>query len=315
MSAVLFIKTSSLGDVIHHMPAVTEARRHLPDARLVWVVEDAYAPLARLHPGIDQVIRVNSRRWRLAPVAPATWGEIRTFARTVRCRDYDAVIDTQGLFRSALVARLAYGPRHGYDRLSVRERAATWFYQIVHTVPRGRHAIARNRALTALSLGYEVEGENDYGLSRARLADPNASPYGILLHATARRDKEWPEEHWIALGHELAGGGRKLVLPWGTRGERARSERLAVAIPGAVVPERRPLDQTARLVAGASFVVGVDTGLMHLAAALTVPLVGIFVGSEPGLTGPAGPGPIAIVGGKGQQPSVAEVLGAVKQVL
>jgi len=314
MTAVLFIKTSSLGDVIHHMPAVTEARRHLPDARLVWVVEDAYAPLARLHPAIDQVIRVNSRRWRLAPVAPATWGEIRTFARTVRCRDYDAVIDTQGLFRSALVARLAYGPRHGYDRSSVRERAATWLYQIVHAVPRERHAIARNRALTALSLGYEVDGANDYGLSRERLSDPNASPYGILLHATARRAKEWPEANWIALGRELA-GGHTLVLPWGNKAERARSERLAAAIPGAVVPERRPLDQMARLVAGAAFVVGVDTGLMHLAAALTVPLVGIFVGSEPGLTGPAGAGPIAIVGGKGAKPEVAEVLEALKQVV
>src|SRR5262245_60344077 len=315
MTAVLFIKTSSLGDVIHHMPAVTEARQHLPDARLVWVVEEAYAPLARLHPAIDQVIRVNSRRWRLAPVAPATWGEIRTFARTVRCRDYDAVIDTQGLFRSALVARLAYGPRHGYDRSSVRESAATWFYQILHSVPRDRHAIARNRALTALSLGYDVAGENDYGLARARLVEANTSPYGILLHATARRDKEWPEANWIALGRELAGAGRTLVLPWGNKAERARSARLAAAIPGAVVPERRPLDQMARLVAGASFVVGVDTGLMHLAAALSVPLVGIFVGSEPGLTGPMGAGPIAIVGGKGAKPPVAEVLGAVKGVV
>jgi len=315
MTAVLFIKTSSLGDVIHHMPAVTEARRHLPDARLVWVVEDAYAPLARLHPAIDQVIRVNSRRWRLAPVAPATWGEIRTFARTVRCRDYDAVIDTQGLLRSALVARLAYGTRHGYDRLSVRERAATWFYQIVHTVPRDRHAIARNRALTALSLGYEVDGANDYGLARQKLMDaaPASGPYGILLHATARRTKEWPEPNWIALGRELA-SGRTLMLPWGNKAERARSERLAAAIPGAVVPERRPLDQMARLVAGASFVVGVDTGLMHLAAALAVPLVGIFVGSEPGLTGPVGSGPLSIVGGKGEMPTVAQVRAALERV-
>jgi len=312
MPAVLFIKTSSLGDVIHHMPAVTDARRHLPEARLVWVVEEPYAPLVRLHPAIDQVIRINSRRWRIAPVAPVTWGEIRTFARTVRCRSYDAVIDTQGLFRSALVARLAYGLRHGYDAASVRERAATWFYDVTHTVPRDQHAIARNRELTARALGYEVDGAIDFGLSRKRLIETAkpVTPYGILLHATARRDKEWPEASWIALGRELASGGRALMLPWGTKAEHARSERLAAAIPGAVVPERRRLDDTARLVAGASFVVGVDTGLMHLAAALGVPLVGIFAGSEPGLTGPMGPGPIAIVGGKGAAPPVADVLAA-----
>src|SRR5262249_14241268 len=291
MSAVLFIKTSSLGDVIHHMPAVTEARRHLPDARLVWVVEDAYAPLARLHPAVDQVIRVNSRRWRLAPVAPATWGEIRTFARTVRCRDYDAVIDTQGLFRSALVACMAYGPRHGYDRASVRERAATWFYQFVHTVPRDRHAIARNRALTALALGYDVAGENDYGLSRERLIEANAAPHGILLHATARHDKEWPEASWIALGRELAGGGRRLMLPWGTRQEHARSERLAAAIPGAVVPERQPLDRVARLLARAAVVGGGETRAVHPAPARCGPFVWVFSRREPGPTRPQGAGP------------------------
>src|SRR5262249_17782073 len=103
-------------------------------------------------------------------------------------------------------------------------------------------------------------------------------------------------------------------VPWGNKAERARSERLAAAIPGAVVPERRPLDQMARLVAGASFVVGVDTGLMHLAAALAVPLVGIFVGSEPGLTGPVGSGPLSIVGGKGEMPTVAQVRAALERV-
>jgi heptosyltransferase-1 len=317
MPAVLFIKTSSLGDVIHQMPAITDARAHLPaEMRLVWVVEEPYAPLARLHPSIDQVIRVNSRRWRLAPVAPATWGEIRTFVRTVRCRDYDAVIDTQGLFRSALIARFAYGPRHGYDGASVRERAASWLYNVTHTVPRDRHAIARNRELTARALGYEVAGPIDFGLSRKRLGGPASgdNAYAILLHATARREKEWPEPHWIELGRALTAGGHAVVLPWGTKAERTRSERLAAEIPGARVPERQPLDQTARLVAGASFVVGVDTGLMHLAAALAVPLVGIFIGTEPGLTGPMGAGPIAIVGGKGAMPTVAEARAALERV-
>src|SRR6187397_599426 len=128
MSDILFIKTSSLGDVIHHMPAVTDARRHRPDARIGWVVEEAFAPLVRLHRGVDSVIPVASRRWRRAPLSPVTWREIGTFKRAMREQTHETVIDAQGLLRSALIARFAHGRRHGYDSDSVRERAASWFY-------------------------------------------------------------------------------------------------------------------------------------------------------------------------------------------
>src|SRR5713101_6359805 len=104
MTDILFIKTSSLGDVVHHMPAVTDARRHFPDARLSWVVEETYAPLARLHSGVDKVIPVATRRWRASPLTPATWREIGRFRDTIRARSYDVAIDTQGLLRTALIA-------------------------------------------------------------------------------------------------------------------------------------------------------------------------------------------------------------------
>jgi len=227
----------------------------------------------------------------------------------LRAHRYDAVIDTQGLVRSALIARLARGRRHGYDAGSIRERAAAWFYDVRLGVARDLHAIARNRILTGRALGYAPDGGLDFGLARAGLATAG-SPYGILFHATARPEKEWPEASWIALGRALAARGSALVLPWGTQAERARSSRIAAAVGNARVPDRQPLDRMARLVAGASFVVGVDTGLLHLAAALGVPLVGIFVGSEPGLTGPMGQGPIAIVGGGHDQPSAGDVMAA-----
>jgi heptosyltransferase-1 len=169
MSDVLFVKTSSLGDVIHQMPAVTEARARRPDLRLAWVVEEAFAPLVRLHPAVDDVISVASRRWRRSLPAPSTWREIGEFRRTLRGRTYDAVIDTQGLIRSALIARAARGRRHGYDAGSIRERAASLFYDVRHSVARGQHAIARNRALTGLALGYSPEGPPDYGLDRVKL--------------------------------------------------------------------------------------------------------------------------------------------------
>ena len=314
MSDVLFVKTSSLGDVIHHMPALTEARRRHPGHRFAWVVEEAFAPLVRLHPAVDEVIPVASRRWRRSLPGPSMWREVATFGRTLRARRYDAIIDTQGLIRSALIARAARGRRHGYDADSIRERLASRFYDVRHRVARGQHAITRNRVLTGLSLGYEPEGAPDYGLDRTQIAKPAAEGYAVLLQATAQHGKEWPAENWIALGQSLRVRNLKLVLPWGNAGERERSAAIAAGLPNAIVPDLQPLDGVARLIAGASLVVGVDTGLMHLAGALGVPLVAIFVGSEPDLTGPVGQGPIAVVGDNGKAPSADAAIAAVERV-
>ncbi|EJW10237.1 Lipopolysaccharide heptosyltransferase I [Rhodovulum sp. PH10] len=329
MVDILFIKTSSLGDVVHHMPAVTDARRRLPKARLVWVVEEAFAPLVGLHPGVDAIVPVAWRRWRKRLGQGETWREIAGFSRRLRAEQYDAVVDTQGLMRTAVITRLARGVRHGYDTGSIKERLASAAYDVRHAVSRDLHAVERNRRLTALALGYEIAGDADYGLDRATLADSSAAtlasatlavparggPYAVLLHATARPEKEWPEADWVALGKTLSARGIALVLPWGTPREKERAERLAGALPGATVPDRKPLDEVARLIAGASLVVGVDTGLLHLAAALGVPLVSIFVGSRPTLTGPTGSGPIATLGGHGERCPLGDVLGAVERVL
>jgi heptosyltransferase I len=313
MQDILFIKTSSLGDVIHHMPAVTDARRALPDARFSWVVEDAFVPLVRLHPAVDEVIPVAARRWRRGLLSPSAWAQVKAFRERLRSHTYDKVIDTQGLARTGIMTKLAQGERHGYDTGSIRERFAARFYDVHHKVSRDLHAVTRNRVLTALALGYEVDGPPDYGFDREALAVVPAKPYAIFFHATAESRKEWPEESWVALGRALQ-ERVDLLLPWGSEEERQRAERLATQLKGARVPIRRELDDMARMIAGASFVVGVDTGLLHLAAALGVPLAGLFVGSEPGLTGPVGEGPIEIVGTKGIPPGVAEAVVAVERI-
>ncbi len=317
MSDILFIKTSSLGDVIHHMPALTEARKALPQARFAWLVEEAFAPLVRLHPAVDEVIPVAWRRWRKSLYAPATLVEIAGSLRAIRASRYDDIVDSQGLLRSAVIARIAHGRRHGYDMRSIREPLAAPFYDIRYSVSRALHAVERNRILSGLALGYTPQGAPDFGLDRARFA-ARGERYAVLLHATARLEKQWPEANWIALGHALGRQrieqGIDLVLPWGTADERARSTRIAAALPRARVPERAPLDAVARLIAGAQFVVGVDTGLLHLAAALGVPLVAIFSGSKPSLTGPVGSGPLAVLGAQGVPPSVAAVTEAVAHI-
>ena len=308
-SHVLFIKTSSLGDVIHHMPALTEARARRPRAHLSWVVEEAFAPLVRLHPAVDEVIPVALRRWRRSLVAPSSWPEIARFRSALRARRYDTIVDTQGLLKSALLAGPASGVWHGYDAQSIKEPFASRFYDVRHAVSKEHHAIARNRALTGLALGYAPEGSPDYGLDRTAIAEAAGPPYAVLLHATARPDKQWPEERWRALAATL-GKDIDLLLPFGTQEERSRSERIAAGISRARVPARRPIDAMARLIAGAAFVVGVDTGLLHLAAALGVPLLAIFTASEPGLTGPMGAGPLTVLGAQGMAPSVEEVRAA-----
>jgi heptosyltransferase I len=320
MAEILFIKTSSLGDVVHHMPAITDARRHLPDARLAWVVEEDYAPLARLHPAVDDVIPVATRRWRKSLLTPATWREIRCFRATLRARSFEAAIDTQGLLRTALIAGNVRGTRHGYDRTSIREPLACQFYDVRHKVEWRAHAIPRNRTLCGLALGYEPKQPPDYGLDRAAIAGVAAAkPYAVLIHATAKPGKLWEDAHWVATARDVRDRGFDVVLPWGAAAERARSEAIAVAAGigrgQAHVPSRRPLDAVAALLAGASFVIGVDTGLVHIAAALGVPLVAIFIDSEPGLTGPVGGGPIAVLGGKGASPYPTEVMRALDRVV
>ena len=313
MTDILFIKTSSLGDVIHHMPALTEARAALPQARFAWLVEEAFAPLVALHPAVDTIVPVAWRRWRKRLHDPATWTDIARSWRAIRAARYDMVIDTQGLLRTGIMARIARGQRHGYDAASIRERMASSFYDIRHKVSLELHAVERNRILTGRALGYTPQGAPDFGLERAHLksAGPN---YAVLLHATARPEKEWPVANWIALGHFMRGQGMEIVLPWGNERERGRAREIAAALPGARVPDRAPLDEVARLIAGARCVVGVDTGLLHLAAALGVPLVAIFTGSKPHLTGPVGSGPLAVLGAAGAVPAADEAIEAVGRI-
>ena len=314
MADVLFIKTSSLGDVIHHMPALTDARRHRPDARFSWAVEEAFAPLVGLHPAVGDVIPVASRRWRKSIWTPATIKEIGGAFRGLRARRYDEIVDTQGLLRSAVLARVAQGRRHGYDRDSIKEPLASVLYDVRHTVSRSLHAIERNRRLSGLALGYAPEGAPDFGLDRARFRN-SGERTAVLLHATARPEKEWAEENWIALGRSLAARGLTPVLPWGNEREHDRAERLAGAIGQARVPARAPLDEVAQLIASANVAIGVDTGLLHLAAAFGVPLVAIFAGSRPELTAPIGSGPMRVLGEFGKAPDLEEVEGAVAKLL
>jgi heptosyltransferase-1 len=315
MKRILLVRLSSLGDVLHTFPAATDIRRALPDAVLEWTVEEAYVPLVQMHRGVSRIIPFALRRWRRAWYAPRSWRELAAFRATLREAPYDAILDAQGLLKSAWVAHRAQGPVHGFGPGTVRDpRAARWYDHTYEFRPED-HKVERYRGLAARALGYAPPGAIDYGIvAPPAPAHAPRGPYCVLLHATARANKLWLEERWIALARTLESRGLACVLPWGAADERARSQRIASALKHAVVPPRLSLHDAAGLVGHAAAVVGVDTGLMHLAAALQVPVVGIFCGSEPLDAQPIGAGRTAFRGGIGTPPPVDAVLQALAEV-
>ena len=306
---ILFVKLSSLGDVIHHLPAVTDLARRMPGAHVAWAVEEAYADLVRLHPAVVESIPVGLRALRGHPFDSERWRRVGAARRALSAKRWDYVIDTQGLLKSALVAKAAAGRSFGMDGASAREGAAAWFYDEAFPVPRELHAVERNRRLVASVLGYEPEGPADYGLE-APPYPPLWAPrgrYAVLLHAASRAEKQWPDEKWVDLARRLARHGYATVFPGGTEGERMAAARLALLVPGSVAAPPMDLWVAATLLAHAEMVVGVDTGLTHLAVALDRPTVGIYRATDPALTGLHGESGVSL-GGPGREPSVDDVV-------
>ena len=315
MPRILLVKTSSLGDIVHNLPVVCDIAANVPGAAIEWVAEENFAAIPALHPAVQRVIPVALRRWRQHWARGQTRTQVRTFLRDLRERRYDAVIDTQGLLKSALVARAAHGTRYGLDWTSSRE-PLSFFYDRVFRIPRELAAVKRNRMLAARALGYSCGEEVDYGISAPAATFPwlTAKAYAVLLHATSARAKLWPDERWVALGAALRARGLCSVVPWGTRGERERSGRLSAAIADSIVPPALSLTDVASVLAQSRCAVGVDTGLTHLAGALAVATVGIYTATDPALTGLYACRRALNVGGAGLSPSVDEVVAALERL-
>ena len=363
---VLIVKTSSMGDIVHALPVVHDMLAAHPGAQIDWLVEEAYADIVRAHPGVHRVIPLALRRWRRQFWRADIRAEWHAWKAQLRAESYDAVIDLQGLVKSALIARLARGPLYGLSWGSAREALAPLFYR--HRQETALHrteaAVPRYRALVAWALGYTPQGQPRYGLHlQAARPDwlPGEAPYVVLLSATAKDRKLWDEARWIALGQALAAQGKLCVFAWGNAAERARAERLAVAVQGGAAasaasvgaedpPPGRPkaglapsggsaaalaasvgasftsagalpapaafgLAEWMRVLRAANVVVGVDTGLLYLAAAVGTPAVAIYTGSSPHSVEFESAGPWRSLGDRGQQPAVEAVLAATRAVL
>lgn len=293
MTQILLIRMSSLGDIFHTFPALTDLHRARPDIRLDWVVEEAFAEAAAWHPAVHRVIPINLRTWLRQP-GPGSLRALRHWREALRAEHYDRVIDSQGLLKSVFIARQARRDQlHGFDRHSARESLAGLLVERGHRISPELHAIQRNRLLMATALEYPLSGQPDFGL-RDHLRAPGQEPAPLVfLPGTTWRSKLWPEEHWITLSRLALGAGHRVELLWGTQQEADRALRIVRACGPTsaiqVAASRSSLTQVAGKLAGARAVVGPDTGLTHLAAALETPVVGLF-GPTPlsrvGLSGP-----------------------------
>ncbi|TAK79287.1 MAG: lipopolysaccharide heptosyltransferase I [Aquabacterium sp.] len=314
---ILIVKTSSMGDVVHALPAVSDLAAALPEARIDWLVERAFAAIPQQHRAVRRVIPLAWRKWRrslLKPSGTQARAEFGAWWSELRGERYDLVIDLQGLVKSALFASCAHGPRAGYDRDSIREPLASLFYGRSFAVPRNLQAVVRCRRLVAAILGRpQPVDAPDFGL-RGREAPADAiaaaavpeGDYGVLIPCASRAEKLWPEDAWIALGRQWLARGRRPVILWGSPEEEARARRIAQSCEGSV-PPFLSVGQTMPLLAGAQEVIGLDTGLTHLAAAFGPPTLGIYCDHDPGLAGVTGPGRVASVGGKGVVPGLEQV--------
>ena len=316
MTSALIIRPSSLGDIVHALPIVHDLHAHRPDLNVDWVAEEQFAGLVRLHRGVRRVIPVALRRWRRRVIVRSTWREFGAFRRELRHERYDAVVDLQEQVKGALIAWLARGPVHGPDRTSVREPVAAMLYRHTYRIDPRQHLIDRCRRLAGRAFGYEPQGAPRFDLAPSLSPEAPSAPYAVFLHATSRDDKLWPEQYWKVVIEHFATAGLHVVLPSGDRVEAARAERLAAGMREVAVPPRRALPELAALLARATLVIGVDTGLTHLGAALGTPTVALFTTTDPKLAGVERAGPSARdLGDVGVIPVPEEVIAAAGALL
>lgn len=276
-----------MGDVIHTLPAVTDASRALPQATFDWLVEESFSEIPRWHSAIRKVIPVALRRWRKHPFSAETRQQITTFIKEIKAEKYDAIIDAQGLLKSALMMKLARGKKYGYDKNSAREGFASLFYHQKFAVSCNQHAVTRIRELFSKSLHYKIQfPQPNYGIKVSE--DHSATPYIIFIHATSRNDKCWQEENWVQLARIVTAAGFEVHLPWGSKAEQQRAERIATASGNAILLNKMSLTQLMHHLSYARGAVSVDTGLGHLAAALGLPNISLYGPTDPKKIGALG---------------------------
>lgn len=291
MTRVLLIKLTSLGDLIHALPAISDASAACPGIVFDWVIDENFHEVALWHPAVQKVYKTNHRAWRKKLLYPNTLKKISSLIQDVRKTEYDLIIDGQGNFKSAFLSLFAQGTRAGYDRHSVREWIAHLAYQKRYPVSKKDHAIHRLRQLFASACGYALPlSAPDFQVQRNKFLKPGcelSKEYLVFIHNASWKTKLWPEEHWIELIKKCLAEGFNILLPWGNAQERERANRLAIDPRVQVLP-KLTLSEIGYVIERARACVAMDTGLNHLIAALGIPSVSLYGSTNAGLIGACG---------------------------
>ena len=272
---LLLVKTSSMGDLVHTLSALEEAKAHCPGLRVDWVCESAFTEIAQLSSAVVRVIPCAQRRWKKNWWSAASKAERKAFISSLRQEEYDLVIDAQGLIKSAWItfkARCRSKSKWGYDWASAREPLASLVVNQKISAPASLHAIVRLRLLLGAALGYPLESSTRWL--------PGSAPANtdvLFLHGSSRTEKLWPVQAWAELGRRLVAKGIRVLIPWGSEQEHQAAHEMARAIgSGAQVLPEMSLGSLITLVRGAAGCVGVDSGLMHLSVVLGRPTVAVM---------------------------------------
>src|SRR5882672_192590 len=291
MKRVLLIKLTSLGDLIHALPALSDAQDARPGLAFDWVIDENFQEIASWHPAVKTTITTNHREWRGSLAKAETHGSVSKTIEQIRSNEYDLVIDGQGNFKTALLSMFARGPRAGFDRHSVREWIAHLAYQRRFAASKNAHAIDRLRRLFASALDYPIPNSPpDFRIQRERFVAPKVDlpkEYLVFVHNASWKTKLWPEAHWAELLRKSVQTGFKVLLPWGNEMEESRAKRLAIHSEIRVLP-KLTLSEMGYVLERARACVCMDTGLSHLAAALDVPSITLYGSTDSGLIGASG---------------------------
>ena len=321
---ILIVRVSSLGDVVHNMPVLADIHRQYPDAIIDWVVEESYVGLVRLNKHVNEVIPFALRRWKKNLLSSAVRKEFSLFLNQLRSRSYDYVFDTQGLIKTGLIMGFSnttskgkkIGLAHKTDG-SGYEPLSRIFHDKSISVERHIHVVQRGREMVAKALGYTIDTPPDFGLT---VPDEHPDwlppePYAVFFHGTSRDSKKWPRQNWIETGQLLQESGYNILLPWGSEREYEEASSLSALLTKSKVLPRLSITEAALLTGKASFIVGVDTGLSHLAAAYDKPTVQIYCNIPRWRTCADWSDNIISLGGVDQVPTLAEVKDAVEKLL
>lgn len=280
-----------MGDIIHTLPALTDAVKIFPDIKFDWVVEENFAEIPKWHKSVNKVIPIAIRRWRKSLLSTFKNKEWQQFYRALTAEQYDFVIDAQGLIKSAIVTRLAHGTRYGYDRSSAREPLAALMYNHKIFVPKDLHAITRIRQLFSKALNYAMpDTQPDHGIDLDfSLTNPTTENNLVFFHGTTNNNKCWPESNWISLAKLAAQKNYIVQLPWSNEEEHKRVLNIADRCDNVKILPKSNLTTLAKIIKNAKGIVAVDTGLGHLSAALEVPMVSLYGPTDPKLIGAYSP--------------------------